>query len=132
MLLLAQTLRRIHPEIAFRVVDRHTRRPSVRRAAGERLLWERARLAEVVYTMQQRGTENMRSAEGVVPAGLLSQILSAEDHFYGRDADQSTILLNADGVTGYYEELLLNYPDGYYSDIARNRIRDLERTQREI
>jgi len=132
MLLLAQTLRRIHPEIAFRVVDRHTRRPSVRRAAGERLLWERARLAEVVYTMQQRGTENMRSAEGVVPAGLLSQILSAEDHFYGRDADQSTILLNADGVTGYYEELLLNYPDGYYSDIARNRIRDLERTEREI
>jgi len=132
MLLLAQTLRRIHPEIAFRVVDRHTRRPSVRRAAGERLLWERARLAEVVYTMQQRGTENMRSAEGVVPSGLLAQILSAEDHFYDRNGGQSTILLSVDGVAGYYEELLLNYPEGYYSDIARNRIRDLERTQREI
>ncbi|TVQ71256.1 MAG: hypothetical protein EA363_06285 [Balneolaceae bacterium] len=132
MLLLTQTLRRIHPEIAFRVVDRHTRRPSVRQAAGERLLWERARLAEVVYIMQQRDAENNRSAEGVVPAGLLAYPFSAEERFYGRDENPGPILLGADGVTGYYEELLLHYPEGYYSDIARNRIRDLERQAREL
>ncbi len=132
MLLLTQTLRRIHPEIAFQVVDRHTRRPSVRQAAGERLLWERARLAEVVYIMQQRDTEDIRSADGVVPAGLLAYTLSAEERFYGRDESPGPILLSADAVTGYYEELLLNYPEGYYSDIARNRIRDLERQAREL
>jgi len=132
MLLLTQTLRRIHPEIAFRVVDRHTRRPSVHQAAGERLLWERARLAEVVYLMQQRDTGNNRSAEGLVPAGLLAYPFSAEDRFYGSDESTGPILLSADGVTGYYEKLLLNYPEGYYSEIARNRIRDLERQAREL
>ncbi len=132
ILLLTRTLRRIHPEVAFRVVDRHTRRPSVRQNAGERLLWERARLAEVVYIMQQRDTQDNRSADGVVPAGLLAHPLSAEERFYGGNENPDLMLLGADAVTRYYEELLLNYPDGYYSDIARNRIRDLERTQREI
>lgn len=129
MLLLTQTLRRIHPEVAFQVVDRHTRRPSVRQAVGERLLWERARLAEVVYIMQERDSGEARSAEGVVPSGLLPYSPSAEERFYGA-ADR--LLLTADEVARYYEELLLNYPEGYYSDIARNRIRELERMDREI
>ncbi len=132
MLLLTQTLRRIHPEVAFRVVDRHTRRPSVRQAASERLLWERARLAEAVYIMQQRDTDGIRSADGLVPASLLANALSAEDQFYGRDGDSGRMLLSADGVTKFYEELLLNFPDGYYSDIARGRIRELEQQAREI
>ncbi len=132
MLLLTQTLRRIHPEIAFRVVDRHTRRPSVRQAASERLLWERARLAEAVYIMQRRNIENSKSADELVSDGLLAYPFSAEERFYGRNENPGRILLNADGVTGYYEELLLNFPDGYYSDIARRRIQDLERMEREI
>ncbi len=131
ILLLARTLRRVHPENAFRVIDRYTRRPSVRQAAGEQMLWERARLAEVVYIMHQRDTEENRSADGLVPAGLLNlPPNTAERIFYG-EAHES-VLLSADAVSGYYEELLVNYPDGYYSDFARNRIRDLERLAREI
>lgn len=131
ILLLTRTLRSIHPELAFRVVDRHTRRPSVRQAAGERLLWERARLAEVLYIMQQREPEGNRSAEGVVPAALLAYTLTAEERFYGGNENPGLTLPGADGVIRYYEELLMNYPDGYYSGIARDRIRDMERTKRE-
>ncbi len=132
ILLLTRTLRRVHPEIAFHVVDRHTRRPSVQQSVGERLMWERARLAEAVYIMQNRDAEENHSADGVVPAGLLAYPLSAEDRFYGRDGSPGRMLLSADGVTRYYEELLLKYPDGYYSDIARTRIRDLDQIEREI
>ncbi len=132
ILLLTRTLRRVHPELAFHVVDRHTSRPTVQQAAGERLLWERARLAEVVFIMQQRDTEKNRSADGLVPAGLLAYPLSAEERFYGGVEGPGRMLLSAEGITGFYEELLLRYPDGYYSDIARNRIRELERLEREI
>ncbi len=131
ILLLTRTLRRIHPGLAFQVVDRHTSRPSVQQAAGERLLWERARLAEVVFIMQQRDTEKNRSADGLVPAGLLDHPLADVESLIGNEVP-GQVLPSADGVTRYYEELLLNYPDGYYSDIARNRIRELERLGREI
>jgi tetratricopeptide (TPR) repeat protein len=132
MLLLARTLRRLNPELAFHVVDRHTRRPSIRNQAGERLLWERARLAETVYARQQRISESSGSADGLIPPEILSFSPTAEERFYGRGENSVRTLLNSEQVTWYYEELLLNYPDGYYSDIARNRIRDLERTVREI
>lgn len=192
VLLLARALRNIHPEIAFSVIDRYSRRPSIRRAAGERLLWERARLAELVHTMHELRSgegpadgegladreslvdgEGLADGEGLVDgeglaysegrafgsgrgysgllrygfseSGLLLQEITAGG-FLSRDLLESLfpddefiegelhlrMEITRDTIVGYYEELLIQYPDGYYSDITRSRIRSLEQLSRGI
>ncbi len=130
ILLLTRVLRRIHPEIAFQVIDRHTRRPSVRQHAGEQLLWERARLAEQVYMMHHLPDDTEGMLTYTPPSGLVEHIFGDIQHFSGLSAEP--VLLTADTIIGYYEDLLMNYSDGYYSDISRNRIRELEQKSREI
>lgn len=127
-LLLARSLRQIHPEIAFRVIDRHMRRPSVARNAGERMLWKRARLAEVVFVMQQRATGDESGFEWQAPAGLLDTAMFSGEQLRGALSGETSLLTLA-GVVDYYEELLIRYPDGYYSDLTRDRIRKLERRE---
>ena len=127
-LLLARALRQIHPEIAFRVIDRHMRRPSVGQNAGERLLWERARLAELLFIMQERASGENAGSEWQAPAGLLDTSMFSDDRLRAGVSDETSLLTLA-GVVDYYEELLIRYPEGYYSDITRDRIRELERRE---
>ncbi len=131
ILLLTRTLRRIHPDLAFRVVERHTRRPSIRQNAGERLLWERARLAEVVFLMQQRESAGISPGAASMTSAMPEHPFNTDERFAGAEGTGSP-LLSADTVTGFYEDLLMQFPDGYYSGMARDRIRDLERQAREI
>ncbi len=156
VLLLTRALRNINPEIAFGMIDRYARRPSVQRAAGERLLWERARLAELVHTMHQHRSENANGSTrptgggtegssggdtegssgsdqptgGLLPSELFQELLDSDGEFFGGSLHH--VQLTMANVVDYYEELLMHYPDGYYSDITRNRIRNLEQTSREI
>ncbi len=157
-LLLTRTLRRIHPEIAFNVLDQHTRRPSVRQNAGEQLLWERARLAELVHVMQRSAADsdtgsgadpnagsNARSNRSgssngstsgtspslIIPPELLTGTgLSAYERFV--QSGDSHVAIQGEVVVNYYEELLMHYPDGFYADLARNRIQEIEREAREL
>ncbi len=129
-LLMARVLRQIHPEIAFRVVDHQARRPSIHHNAGERLLWERARLAELNYVMQQRqANDGAEFTTLLIPSGLIESLFGSDDDYLSGGTHPS---LTVEHVVEYYEELLMQHPDGYYSDIVRNRIRDLEQPAYEI
>lgn len=130
MLLLTRTLRKLHPGLAFQVVDRHVHRPSVRNNAGERLLWERARLGEAIYLMQQGRALDEDTRQSYL-AGLPAHLLELDKELTAPE-DYRAPLINAGAVTVFYEDLLLHYPDGFYSDIARERIRGLQQEQREL
>ena len=77
----------------------------------ERIFWERARLADHVYFNQ-----STRLAE--LPE--LSHI--PEELTYDRESPQLETL---DEVITAYEDLLMDYPQGFYADQARARIREL-------
>ncbi|MFO8029429.1 MAG: tetratricopeptide repeat protein [Cyclonatronaceae bacterium] len=130
MLLLTRALRKLHPGLAFQVVDRHVHRSSVRNNAGERLLWERARLGEVMYLMQQGEAPDEDSGSNyrsVLPAHLVE----LHEGLTGPEGYRAP-LINADSVIVFYEDLLMHYPGGFYSHIVRERIRELEQEQREL
>ncbi|MDG5766300.1 tetratricopeptide repeat protein [Balneolales bacterium ANBcel1] len=125
ILLLTRSLRQIHPETAFLVIDRHTRRPSSRQNPGERLLWERARLAELLFEQRERSDGELASSGGIPPEELLETLFGSEIPLFD-GTGLATATLSPDTLVDYYEELLMHYPDGYFADFARERIRRLE------
>lgn len=123
ILLLTRSLRKIHPETAFLVISSHLKRPSMRHQPDERLLWEQARLGETAYHMQKQSPNNqsLQDVLQILPAGQLEQIV---ERMQGPD-ESLRLELNAEAITSLYEELLINYPNGFYSSISRDRIRAL-------
>ena len=129
-LLLTRALRQIHPDMAYRVIDRHTSRPSVTRNPGERLLWERARLSELLYDIAERqGEDAIYLNAAVIPEELLNALFEEGTSFLSTQPGETPDL---DRVVAHYEELLMHYPEGYYAEITRNRIRELEQPSFEI
>lgn len=125
LLLLSRILRTFHPGVAFRVIDRQAGHPSMQQRAGERLLWERARLAEAAYIMQQQATGSTRPGGNLLPISPSDDVpLPLEELL--EEYLSEPVLLNHTTVAGYYEELLKRYPFGYYADLSRRRIRALE------
>lgn len=115
-LLMTRVLRRIDTPQAFEAINGFVERPAVLMHAGERLLWERARMADMVLLM---ATENAQHG-GDGPGDS-----RASDHVQGDGV--GTTHLGRDEVIGFYEEILLVYPDGFFADLSRERIAELER-----
>jgi hypothetical protein len=141
-------LRSLHPETAFRVIDRHTHRVASRHNASERLLWERARLADLTFAIQQKvlASDDPAAKETdirqLLPSSLIDGYLSDGQHQSGHQplpSDRSLVdpeapessLLVPEIIIELYEELLMQYPDGFYAGFSRNRVRNLENQSRQ-
>ncbi len=153
LLLLSRSLRRIHPAMAYHVLDFQMKRPSIRRHAGEQLLWERARLADLMLSQTENtdmktsatneasetvsaersrvgSADRKRSAvtTDIRELAELLESLSAEELFFRYPDTGRDVVILADEVIASYEDLLIAFPDGFYADIARSRIRELEQS----
>ena len=82
----------------------------------ERLLWERARLGTLIVkqTMQEQ------SGDQHLPAETRAR--------YAFKGGETTLSMPStpDDLIGLYEELILAFPKGFYANMARTRIRELE------
>lgn len=69
----------------------------------ERLMWERALIAEQLYKAGESGDDN----------------LSVDDKFYNQDTDE---LINESAIEEMYEEILLEFPGGFYAHYVREKL----------
>lgn len=69
----------------------------------ERLMWERATIAEQMLTLKESGDDH----------------LTGEDMFINRDAAE---LINETAIEEMYEEILLEFPGGFYAHYAREKL----------
>lgn len=72
----------------------------------EKLMWQRAWLAELILDQD------------------IEERPTAEDRFFG---SENSIQLTYQQVIEYYEELILEYPQGFYAESAREKIKELSR-----
>ncbi|MDI6402620.1 hypothetical protein QLX67_11485, partial [Balneolaceae bacterium ANBcel3] len=122
LLLLIRSIRACHPETAYRLIHQITQQPSLLGTIGETLLWERARLAELVFTIQQStGTNSLLLPEALGMALDEKGIITVF-------SEGSIAQISFDEVMVRYEDLLIRFPEGYYSEMARTRIRTLNRS----
>ncbi|HEX6982731.1 MAG TPA: tetratricopeptide repeat protein [Balneolaceae bacterium] len=75
----------------------------------ERLLWEKARIADQLVTNKKIPVEDLNSSTN--------------------DTVHSSVVIPAevDQVISLYEEVLLKFPNGFYATYARNRIQELQK-----
>lgn len=90
----------------------------------ERLMWEKARIADLVVTNNSISLPPKYGTQE-------PDTLSAEEKFLrGRPANKTVILPSTtQQVIAFYEEILLEYPQGFYAGFARNRIEELQKIQ---
>lgn len=128
LLLAAHQLTHIAPDVAFSLIHSflESGQPSAQR---ERLFWERARLADAIA---QSGTSSREIDAELRP--VLSRYLQRTSAIPGSRAGMlsgTTYTLNAgldlSRAIFYYEELIIEFPSGFYAQSARERIRLLQR-----
>lgn len=89
----------------------------------ERLLWEKARIADQLVT-----NKNMESTL----AQFSADTTTAEKKALRGDRNRREgvyIPRNREEVIALYEKILLNFPDGFYTSYARERIEELQNIQ---
>ncbi|AXJ02131.1 Tetratricopeptide repeat-containing protein [Cyclonatronum proteinivorum] len=128
LLLTAHQLRHLAPDIAFSLIHTFIEggQPSAQR---EQLFWERARLAE---SIAQAGTpqRDISGALQTVVRQFLEQAAQQADSKTGSFTDSRYTISDALDLSRaifYYEELIIEYPAGFYAQEARERIRLLQR-----
>lgn len=115
LLLASNIIRNNSIESAFELFNEyaHTISHSVTK---ERLLWERANLAHLIYQKNEFSDD--------------PQEMMAEERFYSDTYNLSfipksrTITITSDDVVELFEELLIEFPHGFYAQAARNIIRE--------
>lgn len=103
----------------YRTISRYVARNSSS-PLYERLLWEKARIADQLVTNDDLDL-NMPDSP--------SDSLSPPEHLSGAHPTQQTkisIHPNKKELVSFYKEILLNFPDGFYASYARNRIKELQ------
>ncbi len=86
----------------------------------ERLMWERARMAEQIVV------DNL---QGVFDASTNSDGLTREERFFLEPDQLTAPPQTRQEVQQIYEKLLIKYPQGFYSAFARERIQQLQNQQ---
>ncbi len=86
----------------------------------ERLLWERARLGDQFVTNEE--------IDMALSQEEISDSLDTTEEQLFKDSTNA-IPTNVEEVVPLYEEILLNFPNGFYSSYARERIQELQQIQ---
>ena len=79
----------------------------------ERLLWEKARIADQLITNED----------------LNISLVSAAEDSLRTESPSAEIPTNREELVEVYEAILLNYPNGFYASYARDRIQELQNPQ---
>lgn len=115
LLLGSRLLSGLSPGVSYRLLaaDELT---GLNASGKERLLWQRARLADYLYgaTPAQLPMELPDDRIAELLPGNVTPLLQEEPS------------LDAGRVIEYYEQLLLEFPNGFYAGRVRERIRELE------
>ncbi|MCH8488049.1 MAG: tetratricopeptide repeat protein [Candidatus Cyclonatronum sp.] len=128
LLLAAHQLTHTAPDIAFSLIHRFIESGQAS-SQRERLFWERARLADAIA---QAGTNTRETGESLRPvlSRYLSLTAALPDSRTGQLINGLYTIsdaLDLSRAVFYYEELIIEFPAGFYAQTARERIRVLQR-----
>lgn len=116
-LILAGNIFRKHdPKTGFAMLNRFIE-SGIRSTRKEEILWTRARLADALYHLSEQ-----------TPDVLLSAELLQSYQIYTGQAQGSFQLPDRSSVISFYEDIILEFPQGFYGPEVRNRIRNLLQT----
>lgn len=138
ILMAADYLRTVSPEATFAMLNR-VLNEGFRGSQRERIMWERARIADGMY-VQQRITA--QPVEGMVPDEISSLIswavnsesCTAEALFFGNcsiaeSMESWSSARRIDHISELYEDILFDYDQGFYADAIRSRLIELQQTR---
>lgn len=121
-LLLASYLRTENPVATYTIVN-SLLMSGYRGALREHLLWEKVRIAEGIA---QNGLENMNRLQSPQIDSIIvfysGSQESAESRFYGKTDQNFTV----DVIFNQYEDILFEYPQGFYAEAIRARLQELQ------
>ncbi|HKI45713.1 MAG TPA: CDC27 family protein [Balneolales bacterium] len=124
VLLIIKAWRDSHPQLAYLLVDQFLQ-DNPTGPLAERLYWERARLANVLYQDQKSigkfNVENFsKSHQHLADSPEIIAYLTNNNEIRLQKASTKA------GVVKAYEDLLMHYPKAFYATYARNKIHQLQ------
>ena len=124
VLLIVKAWRDSHPQLAYLLVDQFLQ-DNPTGPLAERLFWERARLANILYqdhkSMEKLNIENFSKTHQHL-ADSPEIIAYLTNNYENRLQEARTKA----GVIKAYEDLLIHYPKAFYATYARNKIQQLQ------
>ena len=128
ILLASQIMRTYSPDYAYLLLDTYLS-SDLHVTQRERLVWERARLADAIIKTDQKPVEpSDNMAEIISGYSVIYTIQTAEDQFYGRGGTDIIASMDTANLVSLYEDLVIEFPGGFYASAARERIRTLQQT----
>ena len=94
-------------------------------ASRERVMWEMARLADLIHRQEPTARLDGGHSDSIEQiAGFVEANRSGTD-LAGTGADK-TLSIDIETVISLYENMLIEHPAGFYAQVARERIRELQ------
>ncbi len=128
ILLASEIMRAYSPDAAFHLLDTYLT-SGLQIAQRERLSWERARIADAIIQKGETSSDPPESINQVIAAyNIQDAFQSSEERFYGRSDRSLNYYMDTAQLVSLYEDLVIEFPSGFYASAARNRIRTLQQT----
>lgn len=124
VLLASSIIRRSSPGVAMGLLAVHMDR-GIAWASRERVMWEMARLADLIHRQEPTARIDGGDSDSIEQiAGFVEANRSGTD-LAGTGADK-TLSIDIETVISLYENMLIEHPAGFYAQVARERIRELQ------
>jgi len=122
LLLLSRTMRYDDPVDALRLIDQHIRISKAQNLT-EQLLWER-----ILLTMRLRKDPDRLKKELLERPStpLVQNVTEEQSSSRSLSVDDTLNLLTDGGFTAILEDILIRYPQGFYSANTREQLRNLK------
>ncbi|MCC5926078.1 MAG: hypothetical protein JJU41_05905 [Bacteroidetes bacterium] len=138
ILMAADYLRTLSPEATFALLDKVIQ-DGFRGAQRERLMWERARIADGMYLQQQIRNEPLGES---VPSYIMPLVewsvdrtgCTAHELFFSGCASEQTLVgmstaSRQQHIMQLYEDILFEFSQGFYADAIRARLIQLQQNR---
>lgn len=123
LLLLSTHINAQSTSLTYELISRFLKADGRFSPLRERLMWEKARIADQVVSNNNLSFE--------IPARVADEdSLDTEENFFkglAQQLEQITFPGDRGEVIALYEDILLEYPQGFYATFARNRIEELQK-----
>jgi len=128
VLLASSIIRKSRPGVAMGLIAVHMNR-GIAWASRERVMWEKARLADLIHRQVPTGADAGRDA-GSETIATIARFVETNKAGTGMDgfAAAETLSIDLETVIDLYENMLIEHPTGFYAQVARERIRELQKS----